>query len=70
MATQEEMDAAAQRAAADLAALREQHPEAVALLTDWWRRYYTTAGHKRLGRVLLGPRAGAREGAGARGADD
>lgn len=54
MATQDEMEAAAQRAADDLAAIREEHPEAVALLVEWWGRHYLAAGHKRLGRVLLG----------------
>jgi hypothetical protein len=70
MATPEEMDAAAQQAAVELAALREEHPEAVTLITDWWRRHYTAAGHKRLGRVLVGPRGGGRERAGARSADE
>ena len=61
MATTEEMEAAAQRAAEDLEKLRREHPEAVALLADWWKRHYTAAGHKRLGRVLLGrPAAAAR----------
>ena len=54
MATPEEMEAAAQRAAEDLANLRRDHPEAVALMVDWWKRHYLAAGHKRLGRVLLG----------------
>lgn len=26
---------------------------AVAKLADWWKKWYLTAGHKRLGRVLL-----------------
>ncbi|HZU08161.1 MAG TPA: hypothetical protein VFB73_19555 [Chloroflexota bacterium] len=54
MATPEEMDAAAERAAEELAALRREHPEAVALVVDWWKRHYLAAGHRRLGRVLLG----------------
>ncbi len=54
MATPEEMEAAGQRAAADLATLRQEHAEAVALLAAWWKRHYLAAGHKRLGRVLLG----------------
>jgi hypothetical protein len=54
MATPDEMEAAAQRAATDLAALRAEHPQAVALIADWWKRHYLAAGHKRLGRVLLG----------------
>jgi hypothetical protein len=54
MATQDEMEAAAQRPADDLAAIQEEHPQAVALIIEWWRRHYLAAGHKRLGRVLLG----------------
>lgn len=69
MATAEEMDAAAQQAATELAVLREEQPEAVALLTDWWRRHYTAAGHKRLGRVLVGKEGRARERSGSRAAD-
>jgi hypothetical protein len=69
LATQEEMDAAAKAAAADLAVLREQQPEGVALMVDWWKRHYLAAGHKRLGRVLLGPQSRERGGAAPR-ADD
>jgi hypothetical protein len=54
MATSEEMDVAAKSAADDLARLRAEHPEAVALMVDWWKRHYLAAGHKRLGRVLIG----------------
>ena len=66
MATPEEMDAAAQQAAAELEALRAEHPEAVTLLTTWWQKHYTAAGHKRLGRVLVGKQARSRDRAGAR----
>ncbi len=66
MATQDEMEAAARRAAQDLATIRERHPDAVALMAEWWKRHYLAAGHKRLGRVLLGrdarpPARGARQ---------
>ena len=54
MATPDEMEAAARRAAEDLATIREEHPQAVALLMAWWKQHYLVAGHKRLGRVLLG----------------
>ena len=63
MATPEEMEAAAQRAAEDLANLRRDHPEAVTLVVEWWKRHYRAAGHKRLGRVLLGQEASASRGA-------
>ena len=61
MATTEEMDAAAKSAAADLERLRDENPEAVALMVEWWKRHYLGAGHKRLARVLLGRSAAARE---------
>jgi hypothetical protein len=54
MATREEMEAAAQRAAEELAKLRAEYPEAVRLVAEWWRRHYLLAGHKRLARALLG----------------
>jgi hypothetical protein len=66
MATPEEMDAAAQEAAAELEALRAEHPEAVNLVTTWWQKHHTAAGHKRLGRVLVGKQARPRERAGTR----
>ncbi len=59
MATAEEMDRAARRAAEDLAVLKRDHPEAVTLLIEWWKRYYVVAGHKRLGRALLGQQSPA-----------
>ena len=61
MATSDEMDAAAMSAAEDLARLRDENPEAVALMVEWWKRHYLGAGHKRLARVLLGRSAAAKE---------
>jgi hypothetical protein len=61
MATTEEMDAAAKAAAADLERLRAEHPEAVAMMVEWWKRHYLGAGHKRLARVLLGRSAAAKD---------
>jgi hypothetical protein len=58
--TPEEMDAAAKQAAAELESLRAEHPQAVALMIDWWRKHYLAAGHKRLARVLLGRTASGR----------
>jgi hypothetical protein len=66
MATPEEKDAAAQEAVSTLEALRAEHPEAVTLMTAWWQKHYTAAGHKRLGRILAGKPARTRERAGAR----
>jgi hypothetical protein len=47
------MEAAAQRAAEELAQLKREQPEAVTLVCAWWQRHYRAAGHKRLGRVLI-----------------
>ena len=54
MATAEETEAAVQRAAEELAVLRRDHPEALGLVVEWWKRHYLVAGHRRLGRLLLG----------------
>jgi hypothetical protein len=45
-----EMDAAAGEAEKDLASLDQAAVETVA---RWWLKWYTTAGHKRLGRLLV-----------------
>ncbi|MGA8857879.1 MAG: hypothetical protein WB643_12050 [Candidatus Bathyarchaeia archaeon] len=44
------MDAAAEEAERDLASLDQ---EAVKALAVWWLKWYMTAGHKRLGRLLI-----------------
>ena len=46
-----EMDEAAYKAQEDLGSLDS---EAVKVVTAWWEKWYRRAGHKRLGRVLLG----------------
>jgi hypothetical protein len=45
-----EMDAAAGEAEKDLATLDQAAVEAIAA---WWSKWYMTAGHKRLGRILV-----------------
>ncbi len=45
-----EMDAAAGEAGRDLATLDQAAVETVAA---WWLKWYMTAGHKRLGRLLV-----------------
>jgi len=45
-----EMDEAAEVAAKELA---ELDAGAVKVVKDWWEKHYKSAGHKRLGRVLL-----------------
>jgi hypothetical protein len=44
------MDAAAEVAALELKGL---DPDAVAVVTAWWRKHFLKAGHKRLARALL-----------------
>jgi hypothetical protein len=44
------MDAAAEEAERDLASLDQKAVEALAA---WWLKWYMTAGHKRLGRLLV-----------------
>lgn len=44
-----EMDSAARDAEKDLATLDHAAVEAVAA---WWLKWYMTAGHKRLGRIM------------------
>lgn len=53
-ATRSAMDDAALDARRELDELKAVHPQAVMLLEAWWREWYLKAGHKRLGRVLLG----------------
>jgi len=43
-------DEAAAVAAEELKKLPAEHVKVVA---DWWAKYYMTAGHKRLGRLLV-----------------
>lgn len=44
------MDEAAEDAKKELDSLPK---EAVEALSKWWAKWYATAGHKRLGRVLV-----------------
>ena len=46
----EEMDSHRDKAAL---ALKSISSEAVKTVTDWWKQWYLTAGHKRLGRLLI-----------------
>ena len=45
-----EMDAAAEEAEKDLATLDQAAVETIAA---WWLKWYMTAGHKRLGRIMV-----------------
>jgi hypothetical protein len=33
--------------------LKKLPPEQVKVVADWWAKYYMSAGHKRLGRLLV-----------------
>ena len=44
------MDAAAEEAEKDLATLDQAAVETIAA---WWLKWYMTAGHKRLGRIMV-----------------
>ena len=44
------MDAAAEEAERDLSTLDQATVEMIAA---WWLKWYTTAGHRRLGRILV-----------------
>jgi len=45
-----EMDEAANQAEEEIKQIPKENLKIVA---DWWRKWYGTAGHKRLGRLLL-----------------
>ncbi len=45
-----EMDAAAREAEKDLETLDQA---AVATIATWWSKWYMSAGHKRLGRIMV-----------------
>ena len=51
-----EMEEAAVRARNDLYQLADGNPanaEGIQLVADWWRRHWMSAGHTRLGRILV-----------------
>jgi len=60
--TKQEMDSAAERAASQLAEIAQEYQNAIIILGEWWDEWYLKAGHKRLGRVLLGQYREARDG--------
>ena len=46
------MDSAANAAAEELEILRESNPEGVKVVEEWVKKWVSTAGYKRLGKVL------------------
>lgn len=48
------MDNAANDAAVELETLREKHPDGVNAIEDWVKKWVSSAGYKRLGKILAG----------------
>ena len=46
------MDKAADDALTELETIREEHPEGVKAIEDWMKRWISSAGYKRLGKIL------------------
>lgn len=46
------MDEAASNALIDLEGIKEEHPEGVKAIEDWMKKWYRSAGYKRLGKIL------------------
>ena len=51
MTSPAEMDEAAKEAKADLGNCTSE--KSVSEIAAWWKKWYMTAGHKRLGRILV-----------------
>ncbi|MFC1945873.1 hypothetical protein ACFLW1_01595 [Chloroflexota bacterium] len=48
------MDQAANDALLELESIREKHPEGVKAIEEWMTKWISSAGYKRLGKVLAG----------------
>ena len=46
------MDKAAKEADAELEQIKALHPEGVKAVQDWMKKWFTSAGYKRLGKIL------------------
>jgi len=46
------MDNAANEASLELEAIREEHPEGVKAVEEWVKKWVSSAGYKRLGKIL------------------
>ena len=46
------MDSAANDASTELDVIREEHSEGVKAVEDWMKKWYQSAGYKRLGKIL------------------
>ena len=48
------MDNAANEASLELEEVREKHPDGVKVIEDWVKKWVSSAGYKRLGKILAG----------------
>jgi len=46
------MDGAANDASSELETIREEHPDGAKAVEDWVRKWVSSAGYKRLGKIL------------------
>ena len=46
------MDNAANEASLELEEVREKHPDGVQVIEEWVKRWVSSAGYKRLGKIL------------------
>ncbi len=46
------MDSAASDASSELETIREEHPDGVKAVEDWVKKWVSSAGYKRLGKIL------------------
>ena len=51
--TQQSMDDAASNAMMELEDIKEKNPESVKVVEDWMKKWYQSAGYKRLGKILV-----------------
>jgi len=51
--TQQSMDEAASDAMMDLEDIKEKYPDGVTAVEDWMKKWYRSAGYKRLGKILV-----------------
>ncbi len=47
------MDNAANEASLELEEVREKHPDGVKAVEDWMKKWVSSAGYKRLGKILV-----------------
>jgi len=48
------MDNAAHDASVELETIREKHPDGVKAIEEWVKKWVSSAGYKRLGKILAG----------------